>query len=341
LTEDSNPNPNHVAYYALRVLLLDDRPDVREARRCLGVIEKLQPDPTTITIELKARLLDAEGNPAGAVAAVKGYVDRDPERGGYGALLLERLGAAEPAEQMLRAFAADPKKVAGTILLAGFLGRQDRAADALTVLADRLDTLPPVVPAVLGTQALYNATRAAPPAVRQVEGWVRRAAEKGLPERDVLSMRAVLKVVEKQYGDAIQLYEEAVRTSGEKADPLVMNNLGYLLAIHAGRPADGLGLVRKARDATDSRPGIVDTEALILTATGEPQKAIELLAGSTVEAPRPASLYHLAEAYRAAGDEAAAVAAMRQAVRWKILPIDVPPSDREKLRAALRQIGKR
>jgi tetratricopeptide (TPR) repeat protein len=333
LTEDRDPNPVYAAYYGLRVLLLDDRPSTPEARRCLKLLEEAQP-AASATIELKARLLDAEGNTAGAVEVVKEHAARDTARAAFGGLLLERLSAAGEAEKLFRSAAADPKQVGGTVQLAGFLGRQGRTEDGLAVLADRLDTLPPPVPAAVGAEILYHAPRAPAAAIRQVEGWVQRAAGKGLTEADALTLRAVLKVAEGQYEGAIRLYEEAAGKG--QPDPLTMNNLGYLLALRGGRPADGLAWVQKAKDAAGPLPGILDTEAVIRTANGEPQKAVELLVDATRESPDPAAFYHLAEAYRATGDAAAAAAALRQAVRWKIRPIDVPPLERPRLEQALR-----
>lgn len=336
LTEARDPNLEHVAYYGLRVLLLDDQPNKQEARRCLGLIEKKQPD-APVTLELKVRLLDAEKNLAGAVEAVKGYVGTDAARAGVGGLLLERLGAVEPAEALYRTFAGDPKRVGGTIMLAGFLGRQGRTDQALAFIGERAGTLPPAGVAGLGTEVLYHSTtKVDAAAVQQVEGWIRLAAEKGLPEADALGLRAAVKVSEGRYDDAIRLYEAAVGKG--TPDPLTMNNLGYLLAVKGGRAADGLAWVRKARDAAGPQPGILDTEAVIHTATGEPQKAIELLIEATRETPDPVAFFHLFEAYRAADDPAAAIAAMRQAKRWKIRLIDVPPLERERLAAALRTV---
>lgn len=335
LTETRNPNLVHVAYYGLRVLLLDDRPNKQEARRCLELLDKGLPN-APVTLELKVRLLDAEGNLAGAVEAVKGYVGTDASRAGVGGLLLERLGAVEPAEALYRTFAGDPKRVGGTIMLAGFLGRQGRTDQALAFIGERAGTLPPVGVAGLGTEVLYHSPKVGAAEAQQVEGWIRLAAEKGLPEADALTLRAVVRVAEGRYDDAIRLYEAAVGKG--TPDPLTMNNLGYLLAIQGGRAADGLAWVRKARDAAGPQPGILDTEAVILTATGEPQKAIELLVEATRETPDPVAFFHLAEAYSKAGDPAAAAAAMRQAVRWKIRLIDVPPQERQRLADALRTV---
>ncbi len=335
LTEAPDPNLAHVAYYGLRVLLLDEAPNTREARRCLDLLDKGQPN-APVTIELKARLLDAERNLAGAVEAVKGYVGRDESRAGVGALLLERLGAVEPAETMYRTFAADPKQVGGTVMLAGFLGRQGRTGDAVALLAERSGALPPAVIAGVGVEVLYHSPQATADAVRQVEGWVQQAAQKGLPEAEALALRGVIKVVEGKYEDAIRLNQAAV--SKGTPDPLTMNNLGYLLAVHGGRVAEGLAWVTKARDAAGPLPAIRDTEAVIRTVNKEPQKAIDLLVDATREIPDPAAFFHLAEAYREAGDTAAAAAAMRQAKRWKISLIDVPPQERSRLRDALRTV---
>jgi tetratricopeptide (TPR) repeat protein len=142
-------------------------------------------------------------------------------------------------------------------------------------------------------------------------------------------------MAEGRYDEAIRIYQEIVRGT---PDPLAMNNLGYLLATHEQNYDEALKWVEKAKELAGPRPTFRDTEALILIRKGEPERAVDLLVGVTRESPGPSAFFHLALANQALKNRVGEVAAIKQAKRWDIRLIDVPPPEREKLARALEAV---
>jgi tetratricopeptide (TPR) repeat protein len=332
LARSNSDNLVYLAYYGLGLLRFDG--DLREARRCVELLEKAQPDATR-TIEVKARLLEAEGKPDAAAAALQAFAGKDAARQEFAAALLERLGLANRAEPYYRKLADDPARPTGKLRLASYLGRQGKTAEALAALPAPSEKVPPITLAALGTEILYHTDRVKPAEVRQVEQWIQAAGKKG-NESALAGMLAVVRMAEGKNAEAIRLYQDSLRRGGK--DPVAMNNLGYLLALHERRFDEALLWVHKAVEAAGPRPLYIDTEAVILTAKGETERAIELLTDATKESSDPGTLFHLAQAHQAAGNRTAAVAAMRQAKRLKIRAIDVPPPERKGLEQALKGI---
>lgn len=327
----ADANLFHTAVYGAGLLRFDG--DAAEARRCLEVLQKAQPD-TPRTVELHAAVLDAEGKPAEAAAAALKFAGDDPARAGVAAAVLDRLGLGDRAEPLVRKLAADPKRPQAALALAAFLGRQGKTRDALGVLRDRGAKLPPVLLAQVGVEVLYNAPAVDPADVRAVEGMLEAAKAAGAKPADLLTLTGVLRMAEGKYPEAVAAYREVVGRGGPP-DPVALNNLGYLLAVHAGRPDEGLELVRQAKRAAGPQGWILDTEAVVLTRKGEADKAVELLAEVVRDTAEPAALVHLAQAYRAAGNTAAADEVTRQARRRKVRAIDLPPPERAGLREVL------
>jgi tetratricopeptide (TPR) repeat protein len=296
-------------------------------------LRKAQPDAAR-TAELQAAVLDAEGKPSEAAAAVIKFAGDDPAKAGVAAAVLDRLGLGEWAEPLVRKLAADPKRPQAALALAAFLGRQGRTKDALGVLRDRGAKLPPAAVAQVGVEVLYNAPAVDPADVRTVEGLLAAAKAAGTKPAALLTLTGVLRMAEGKYPEAVAAYREVVGQGGPP-DPVALNNLGYLLAVHAGRPDEGLELVRQAKQLAGPQGWILDTEAVVLTRKGEAAQAVELLSQVARDTAEPAALVHLAQAYRAAGNTAAADEVARQARRQKVRAIDLPPPERAGLRQVL------
>ncbi len=318
-------NLYYVAYYGASVLRHDG--DVKEARRALELLEQHHPDATR-TVALKARVLEAEGKPNEAADAVLGYVGGRPERFGFAAGLLERLGLGDRAEPLYRKPAADPTKPAAGLGLASYLGRMGRTADALALLRSLNGKLPAPALAMTAGEVLYHAPRVEPADVRAVEELIRAAGPKA-KGFDPRSLTALVRMVEGRYPEAIALYREVA--AGGSTDATAMNNLGYLLAVEAGQCEEGLEWVRKAQNVAGPLATLRDTEAVILLRMGKPEDAVELLTDITRESGDPTAFFHLGQAYKALNDRTAAANAFDRAKRLKIRPIDLPPSERRDL----------
>ncbi|HET6575738.1 MAG TPA: tetratricopeptide repeat protein, partial [Fimbriiglobus sp.] len=333
LVRSNGANLFYTSYYGFAVLQYDG--DTREARTCLEVMAKAQPDSRQ-TVELKARVLEAEGRRDEAAAVVEGYLARDADRLAFAAQLLERLGMADRAEPLYRKLALDNGQPGAILALASFLGRQGKTGDALSTVRGVIGKVSPAAVAAVGVEVLYHAPRVEPADARQVETWIDAAATKEQDGKRFLGLTAIVRMAQGRYAEAIRLYREVV--TGDRPDPLAMNNLGYLLATHEQRYDEALEWVTKAKEAAGPLPTFVDTEALILIRKGEAQRAVDLLADLTRESPRPAEFYHLALAHQALGNRVGQSAAVRQAKRWMIRPIDVPPIERDQLARVLKEV---
>src|SRR5205823_1551700 len=102
------------------------------AESWLAKLEKLQPQDAR-TVELKARLLAAQGKGSEAAALIKAYTknkDKDNLLGAFAALLVG-LGQPDAAEEMYRESVARSKQPEAILVLAEFLARRDRLPEAL------------------------------------------------------------------------------------------------------------------------------------------------------------------------------------------------------------------
>jgi len=329
LTRTNGDNLFYQTYFGFALLRnAEDVRDVRSARQCLEPLEKSQPNAAQ-TIELKARILEAEGKSSEVIDLLMGLANSQPERTGFAAVLLERLGLRDQAEPLYRKLASDPKQPATGLTLAQYLGRQGRTRDALAAVRSVAGKVPPAVSAGVGTEILYNALRVDEADVRTVEDLIAEAERKGSLGIDSKELTAVVRMVQGRYKDAIALYREILARGAATATSL--NNLGYLLATVNGQYKDGLDLVRKAQELAGPTPTLRDTEAVILTRMGEAARAVELLIDVTKETADPAAFFHLALAYRALGNKTEEAKALRLAKRWKLRPHDLPPAERAEL----------
>jgi Tfp pilus assembly protein PilF len=114
-----------------------------------------------------------------------------------------------------------------------------------------------------------------------------------------------------EYGEAEKAYRKAIDLDPKSGD--LRNNLAWVY-VEQGQDLDtALELVMKALELSpEHRPYYLDTLGVVLLKLGKPREAITALKESAEAIPKDqagflAEAYgHLSEAYRAAGDEAAA-----------------------------------
>lgn len=124
----------------------------------------------------------------------------------------------------------------------------------------------------------------------------------------------------KEYGEAEKAYAKAIDLDEKNGD--LRNNLAWVY-VEQGRDLDEAhALAKKAMELTPGhRPFYLDTLGMALLKQGKHGDAVAALTESTETIPRdqPAFLAeaygHLADAYRAAGDEAAAQESSRKRER--------------------------
>jgi tetratricopeptide (TPR) repeat protein len=117
----------------------------------------------------------------------------------------------------------------------------------------------------------------------------------------------------KQYDKAIKSYEKAVGLNGDSA--IAKNNLAYDLAEHGGNIDRALELAQSAKEQFPDNPSITDTLGWIYYKKNVTATAIELFNEAIHADPKNPTLhYHLALAYKKAGDAEKARQALTKAL---------------------------
>jgi tetratricopeptide (TPR) repeat protein len=317
-TDESNPL--YLAHLT-RGLLLKGDPD--GAQPWLERLEALEPRAYR-TVELKARALKARGNAGEAVALLKANTGEGADRDRSVAALLEELGQPAAAEELYRRGAARSRRPEDSLVLAGFLSRQNRLPEALDLCEKAWGSCPDELAAAATVAALFSAPvdgEQAARAARPLEAAVRRS-----PTASLLFQLANVRSLQGNYGEAEQLYRQSIARDPTSSGPL--NNLAWLLARHDHRGPEALELVGRALSLGGAGPDLLDTRAVAYLAVGRGDPAVKDLEEALAEAPAPDRYCRLAQAYLTAGKKEKAAAALRNAksaglVENKLHPLEL------------------
>ncbi len=260
------------------------------------------------TLDLRARVLKAQGKPSEAVAALEKAFDaaeRSPGALDFGRgliRLLTSLGEPDAAERMARRvarlgptgpIAAQPEtprprggglieEAAAALETASkdSVGRQGRRPIGRLSLASMIRELP-----------LGRPGRPPPrPGTRRPE-----------PDSDpeLAYARASLRHLQGRLEEAVKLYDELA--ARDPANLLFLNNCAWILSEELGRPADGLDRIEKVIAKAGVQPHTLDTRGVIRLRLGRGDAAIADLEAAAGAIPSGPICYHLARAYLAAG----------------------------------------
>lgn len=100
--------------------------------------------------------------------------------------------------------------------------------------------------------------------------------------------------------EAAKAYHDALAV--ESGNPLVANNLAYLMAENGGNLDEALRLAQNAARAQPANQAIADTVGWIYLKKNLPDSAIQVLSNAAAKDPRPLYRYHLAMALYQKGD---------------------------------------
>jgi tetratricopeptide (TPR) repeat protein len=307
VAKDSPLFPSYLAYFA-RALLRRGQAD--QAQVWLGKLEQLQPQAPA-TIEIKARVLAAEGKGAAAELVTAYSKDKDSQVAPL-ARLLEELGQVDAAESLYRRFAAAPGHPENALTLAAFLARHRRLPEALDLCEQAWATCPP---ATVGNATLIVLFASAPdPAqLRRVEGWLAGALRKNPDALPLQFSLANLMILEERYKDAEAIYRRMHERDQGSGAPL--NNLAWLIAVRdeAAKTGEALSYINQAVELEGPKPGLLDTRALVHLAMGHGPEAVKDLEDALAVAPTATMYMHLAQARLMGGDRAAAAEALQAA----------------------------
>ena len=338
MTELLRANTESRLYLAFYATWLIEQKEFREAEPRVTKLAELEPDAVP-TAELRVRVLAGLNNKAGARAELAKLAGRPNPPLGTLAALAEEVGLIPEAEGYFKKLveANREKSPEVVVLMAGFLARQNRPAEALAVCEAALKTARKVVVCQAAVEVLITVAEPSAEQLAKVGGWVeeaRRAATAANEQAEFARQLAYVRNLQGKFDDAIDLYRGLA--AGDRPDPSVLNNLAYLISAHRQRHDEALALLAQAKRTAGPLPDLLDTEATVLTARGtkdDLKAARNLLKQALDGNPNAVAQFHLAQLEEKIGDKLAASAAWREAVRLKLKRTDLHPLEWPAFRA--------
>lgn len=307
LASPQGKDPAFEAFYARRLLQHDN---VAAAQAQLEKLEKTLPD-SPLTREIKARVLQAKGKDAEALAVIREYTqskDADPVRAG---VFLEALANAkqmgdrpvkklylDEAEKLYRKHVKQSDKPERFLPLAEYLGRKHAIAEALACCNEALKhkTAPEkVAPVMVG---VLRDAHAEGIYFRRVEQTLKDMLVRYPDSAPLLVCLAEVYNLQERFADAEAVYRRGLRKNPDNV--MLLNNLAWLLAFQklAARQ-EALLAVNKAIDQVGPSPELLDTRGVIYLGLDQPDRALEDLRMASTLSRSANHTFHLARALAA------------------------------------------
>jgi tetratricopeptide (TPR) repeat protein len=305
--------------------------DVDAAGKHLARLEAAGPDDSA-TLELRARVLKAQGKAAEAVATLEKAFEKAERAAGaldFGRALirlLTNLDEPDAAERMARRVAR--LGPSGTIVLAEYLGSRgkfDEAASTYEAAALERSSARDAARSALTLASMTHDPRWYGLADRLLD----RADEVEPDDTELLYARASLRHLQGKLEEAVRLYDEVAARS--PANLLFLNNCAWILSEELGRPAEGLKRIDALLAKSGGQPHTLDTRGVILLRLGRHDEAVRDLESAAGSIPSGPICYHLARAYLAAGRPDDAARALAKAKAAGLKPELLQPSERAEM----------
>jgi tetratricopeptide (TPR) repeat protein len=284
------------------------------------------------TLELRARILKAQGNPKEAVAVLErafGVAERSSAALDFGRALIRLMASIdepEAAERMARRVAG--LGPSGSIVLAEYLGSRGQFDEPASIYKA----------AALDRSAARDAARSslAIASLTHEARWLElsdrlldRASEIDPDDTELVYARASLRHLQGRLEEAVKLYDDLAARA--PANLLFLNNCAWILSEELNRPLEGLKRIEALIAKAGSQPHTLDTRGVIELRLGRTEQAIRDLETAAGAIPSAPICYHLARAYLAADrlDDAAKAMARARAAGLKAETLQ--PSERGEL----------
>jgi tetratricopeptide (TPR) repeat protein len=323
LRRDSQ-NPVYLSYF-VRWLL--QQQDVKDAEAWLTKLAKVAPD-ALVTLEMKIRLASAKKDNESARKMIRSIAEK-PSPPWLGlAELSESVGLFKDAEEFYLAYWSEEKakKPETILILAKYYARRDRAGDALDACDKAWENCHPVLVAVASTEVLATITRREAADRSRVKTKIEEAIKKYLKNPIPFKMQlAYIKSIEGDYKGSTEIYREILK---DEPSALALNNLAYLVSLHAGKHEEALALVLQAKEIAGAESDILDTEALIRIARETPEDlavARKLLQDVIAMKPSASAYFHLALLEQKANNPSEFRLAWREAKKLNLKKSDLHP----------------
>lgn len=321
------------AVIGMLVEKLIDHDEVENARSWLKRLAATAPT-APVTLALEARLAMASNDRTAAAEAARKLMPSDNLAADQAAQLtaiarlMEDLGFPKAADQVLAKLVAVSSE--GVAPRAEFLGRRDRATEALDLLEARWNDVP-LERLLSAAVSIARSKGVATGEAERLGGWFAKARRLDPGSITILLLEAELCGLQGRPHDVETIYRQLLERPDlspmQKA--IVSNNLAFHLAAPA-TATEARALIDSAIGTLGPHPDLLDTRAMIHLAAGEDKQAVSDLEQAVLQ-PSDVKFLHLAYAQFRIGDTAAARKALA-ASRKKGLNADrLSPADRDRL----------
>ena len=336
LTIASTPN-TPPTFQALLIEKLLQHKDLNAARIWLKTLSDRVPDAPFVTA-LQAKLALAENDRTAAVAATRRLMPVDAPTpamaGQLGAVsaLLEELGLNAAADQAFTQFAAVSSD--GVIARAGFLGRAQRADEALDLLETAWDTLP--LENLLRTAVSVLGSQTGGPTPQQAERvgqWFEKARRQDPDSPSLALLSADFIGITGSAREVVAAYRALLARDDlpPQQAAVAANNLAFHLA-EPETAAEAQTLIDRAVAELGPLPDVLDTRGVVLLAAGKGKEALADLK-EAILAPTATKYLHLAMALASQKQFDAAREALAEAEKRGLVPSQFSPGDQQRLKS--------
>ena len=232
------PEAGHVAFYVNQLI---DRNELDEAEQLLQRFRTAYTNSGDVRLltEANLRLCKARKHDDESLALVENFSRANPDQKGAAAEFYEQSGFPRRAEQAYRAFVAqNAREPLRELALAGFLGRQNRTEEALTLCENAWKTCPPEPVAATSVAILAAGKNVSDEQDHRVEGWLESALRGPSAPPSLRLCMARLCSTRQRYDQTESIYREVLTGSPNNLE--VLNNLAWLLAFQSGKEQEAL-----------------------------------------------------------------------------------------------------
>jgi cellulose synthase operon protein C len=300
--------------------------EVDVARTCLTQIKKAASPQALAPLVLEAHILKAEGKVSPAVELLQKYATGTKE-----ANLLQVAGAIEQikppaAEEYYRKYVEQSKQPESVLVLAVYLGRQNRANEGLD-LCERAWRTCPAAAVAFASVGVLSTVQATQEQLRRVDRWLGDAMTKEGMTPALTFDLANLRNLQGRFQEAEALYRKLL--DQPKPIPEALNNLAWLLAFRGEKSGEALEIVKRAIAVAGPHPDVIDTRGVIELRAGQVDKALQDLQAAASQSPSPTKFFHLAQANLALKKRDEAVKALGQAQKLGLKLETLHPLERD------------
>jgi Tfp pilus assembly protein PilF len=195
------------------------------------------------------------------------------------------------------------------------LGRKKQVTEALKLCDDIATKFP--AESLYGSEVVILRTGGGTTKqLNAVERDLAEAVKRNKSSILLLRVSAELQELRQQHSKAIAFHRQILKL--DPKDVVALNNLAWLLALHAGQPGEAVKLANQGIELVGPVADLLDTRGVAHLKAGDAKLAVDDFKEALSHGPTGPLYFHLAEALWAADDKSGAKAAWRKAVDLKL-----------------------